>query len=797
MKGRFLLFLLVGCLLVLSTGIATSWAARSESGEGGLPSYQIGIVTDGPLNFRPNIVSAFKKEIRRMAQGEFTVSFPKEMTLEANETREDVNKHIQNLLENPACDLIITLGMIGSTEMLQRTDLSKPVVAPLVYDAKLQKAPKEGIASGVKNLFYIDLGTPVDQEMIVFRKLVPFKHMALILDERDVKAVSVLARLDKYLSFEHSIKVDLVTVAGSVEETVAKIPETVEAVLVGPIWNYTFKDMENMSERLIARKLPSFAIANYDYLESGFLATTMPQNVSDQLARQVAINIQEIMLGEEPGKLPVAFAKSQKLAINMATARAIEVYPSLDYMTGAKLLNDTRDDISRRVTLDEVVAEALKANRDLAIAQQDVVAGSYSVNEARSDLLPQLGVAAGGRVIDDDRASLSQGSTPERALTGTLTASQQLYSESSWTNYTVEKYTQSGREYNRDSVELDVIFEAATAYLEVLRRKTIERLQIDNMKLTQANLERSQIRLSIGVAGPDELYRWQTQFANDRQIVLQAESASFDAMQALNRIIARPLQEEFLAEETDLSDPLLIGGDQLFYQLIHNPLNFRKFKNIAIEEGMKASPEIKFIDSAIASQERLIEKARREYWAPTVTLEGEVEQLFSDSGEGQRDEDLTGLDDTDWSVGVFARLPLFEGGRKSSALGRNKEQLKRLRVERRNTEERISQGILQALNNTRASYPSINLSRDAVDAARRNLKLVTDSYVQGIKSIIDLLDAQNQALNAELDAANAVYNFLIDYMGVQRNIGTFFTFMESKEREKWTREIEESLQVQK
>jgi len=106
-------------------------------------------------------------------------------------------------------------------------------------------------------------------------------------------------------------------------------------------------------------------------------------------------------------------------------------------------------------------------------------------------------------------------------------------------------------------------------------------------------------------------------------------------------------------------------------------------------------------------------------------------------------------------------------------------------------EERLSQRILQSLNNTRASYPAINLSRDAVDAARRNLQLVTDSYVQGIKSIIDLLDAQNQALNAELDAANAVYNFLIDLMGVQRSLGTFVTFYPQEEGDKWLARAQE------
>lgn len=790
-------FLSIPIVFYMSLVFSVDFGHSREQYTGGgrpLPQYKIGIVTDGPLKMEPDLVSTFKEEILRMAEGEFRVAFPESMVLEADGTRDGVKRDLKSLLDNPGCDLVLALGMVASTEAVQITGPAKPLVAPLVYDAKVQKAPKKGVGSGVANLYYVDVGSSIDREVLTFRKLVPFYTMAFLMDERDVRGVPVLAKLASYLSNEHSIKVHLVPVGSSVADAVNRIPADTEAVLVGPLWQLSPEDIKQLGQNLLERKLPSFAAVSYEYIKGGLFATTMPENAVVQLARQVAINIQEIMLGEKPGTLPVAFSRSLKLAINMATARAMEVYPSLDYMTGSILINEERYDIERKVTLPEVVAEALEANLDLALAEREVAAGVQAVKEARSALLPQISVGTGARLIDDDRAALGQGTTPERAWTGNITASQQIYSENSWAGYDIEKHTQSGREQGRESIKLGIMFEASTAYLEVLRRKTIEQLQKDNMRLTQANLDRSRTRQSIGVAGPDEVYRWEAEFANDRQIVLRAESASFDAMQALNRILNRPLREEFIAQETDLSDPLLIGGDKLFYRFVHNPRFFKKFQGFAIQEGMKNSPEIKAVDTSIAAQQRSIQQTSREYWLPAFSLEADAEQLFTDGGAGQRDEDVTGLDDTGWSVGVFARLPLLEGGRKNAAMARKKELLARLKIERRNIEERISQLILQALNNTRSSYPSINLSRDAVDAARRNLKLVTDSYVEGIKSIIDLLDAQNQALNAELDSANAVYNFLIDLMAVQRSMGSFFIFLPPGEREVWTQRVKEHLQ---
>jgi outer membrane protein TolC len=379
--------------------------------------------------------------------------------------------------------------------------------------------------------------------------------------------------------------------------------------------------------------------------------------------------------------------------------------------------------------------------------------------------------------------------TPERAWTGTAGGTVLLYSDQKWARYTAEGHIQKAREMNRDKVRLDVTYDAAVAYLNVLRSRTIERIYKENLKLTDANLERAQIKVATGAAGPDEVYRWESEFANDRQQVLYRESDIMDVMEAMNRILHRPLQELFVPEETTLKDPLFIMGDRFFFQLMENPGYLRKFKNFAVKEAIELRPELKGFEAAIKARERLRTAAKRAYWLPDFTVEGRVDQYFADDGSGQRDDGFVDLDDTDWSVGVYARIPLFEGGKKGARVGRLQEEVSRLGIDRSAKAEAIVQNVLASINRTRASYPSISLSKDAAESGRLNLDLVTDSYVQGIKSIIDLLDAQNQALSADLDAANAVYNFLIDFMGVERAIGEFVTFMPEDRRQEWLKKV--------
>ncbi len=86
-----------------------------------------------------------------------------------------------------------------------------------------------------------------------------------------------------------------------------------------------------------------------------------------------------------------------------------------------------------------------------------------------------------------------------------------------------------------------------------------------------------------------------------------------------------------------------------------------------------------------------------------------------------------------------------------------------------------------------SSHASIKWSNKSAEAAAKNLELVQDSYSQGVKDITVLLDAQNASLNSDQVAANAVYDFLIDYFEFQRSIRQFY-FRISNEDKKFAKD---------
>jgi outer membrane protein TolC len=52
-----------------------------------------------------------------------------------------------------------------------------------------------------------------------------------------------------------------------------------------------------------------------------------------------------------------------------------------------------------------------------------------------------------------------------------------------------------------------------------------------------------------------------------------------------------------------------------------------------------------------------------------------------------------------------------------------------------------------------------------------------------VAGILNLLDAQSTALIAELDAANSLYDFITDFMAVQRAVGQIDLFLDVASRE--------------
>jgi outer membrane protein TolC len=751
-------------------------------------STTLGVVIDGPGSLNAQVQQLTAQAISELTVGEFDVRFPSEKVLVSDWTREGVRADFQRLIADPDVDIVLAMGVIASFEAIGHGPLPKPVVAPFVVNYSGEPLPLEAGGSGVQNLSYLVLPRTFQRDVDTFVSVLDFtdlQKLAVLFSARLVMALPFLTTHVEGVLDDMGFVHQTLLVGEDPRDAVAAIDDDVDAVLVMPLIDQSREHMRELAEGLIQRRLPSFALLGRTDVENGLLAALNP-DIFPRIARRIGLNVQSILLGDTPSTLPVAFAAGERLTINMATADAMGLPLRWATVTEADLVGEATLDQGPQLTLVQAVRQALGANRELAAATAQVAADAERVSRARSRLWPQVDLGLAGVWIDEDRAASSFGTQAERTLSGSAQVTQLLWSEQAWANLGIESEQQSAREAELRGRRMDVVQEAATAYLNVLRAQSLERIQKDNLKLTRSNLELAQVREMVGQSGPGETLRFQSQLASNVSSAIDANARRNVAEIELNRVLHHSLEAPFQTAESTLDDVLAaLRADQVTYYF-GSKRSFAVFRDFLVEEAMQDSPELLALDRAIAAQERALRSARRSFWSPTLALQGEAVRRFEQAGAGTDPPALPGLnapDDTDWNVALALTFPLFEGGGKLALRRQATAQRIQLERQREQVAERIAQRTRTALHLVGASFAGIEQAQRASEAAHRSLELVVDAYAQGAVSILDLLDAQTTALVSDEREAAAVFDFFIDLMEVYRSIGAIESMLDDETRE--------------
>jgi outer membrane protein TolC len=692
---------------------------------------------------------------------------------------------LKQLQDDPQVDMVLALGYVSSQLASLFKEHRKPTFAPFVMDANLLRLPRKGNGSGIKNLNYLSGEADFVLDLQAFRNVVDFSNVAVFIDKSSFDAFPGLIERAKQVAAAGGVTIQFVQQITPDEDLTAKLPTDVEAAVITSLPRLSREGMDQLIGNLIKRRLPSYSLPGSHLVEQGLLMSESPASDWKRLARRNALNMLAVLQNENAGNQPVSFKGRRRLTINMATARAIGLSPRFDVLSEAVLLNEEPEPKGRQLSLSVVASEAVAANLDLRAASFGLDAGQTDVDEARAKLLPQVQVGMGYNQTNDDSLAVISGSAAEKSTTSTVSVTQLIYSEKVNADVEIKRYLQENLQVLYRQLELDIVQDATTAYLEVLKAQTFVRIRRENLNVIRSNLELARERRRIGVASPAEVYRWESELATGRQELLAARTRLQQTRDGLNRLLHRPLKEPFITEPATLDDPSLLISRKEMFDLVKNERTFGLLGDFLEKEGLAVSPELASLKALTAVEKRELISSRRAYWSPDVVLQGEVFNVLDEDRVG----DLSAEGDTNWQVSLRASIPIFEGGAKRARLAGSMLAMEQRRTQLEAVREVIQQRIRANMHRIRASYPTIRLSKQATAAARKNLDLVTDSYSRGAVSIIDLLDAKNAALVAEQSAANAVFDFLIDLMNLQRSAGRFDFFLDNRDRDNWFKRL--------
>ncbi len=747
------------------------------------PLVHIGIVYDGWAEHEVGYFDVVHREITDLLDEEYEVRFipfADEWSLGGS------YRTLQQALWDSRVDVVVTLGLMSTYLVTQVKEIQRPVV--MGYNLNYFVQP--GSSVRVKHnplVAYYESRLGLVGEIEVFLDITKAKKIAYIGDKSLIGLSDFPILREKIVASTEkagAIPIFIPVKGDSREALKALDEELVDAVVLLPTWRLTSEGVEKLVEGVNARYLPSYSVYGEAEVKEGVLMTLTPQSEFVRAGRRIALNVQELLTNGNTSELVFSFSRAEELIINEKTAKEIGIDFSWNVLRQAHFIDQVPPDPLEMMGILKTTTLAVENNLDLLAENYVVKSGQQEVGRAFSDLMPQVNSRVKGRVIDTNTARANFGFEPERLIRGSILVDQMLYDERRVSNYTIQRRTQEARVYNRDAIELDIILDASVSYLLVLRASADIKIAEQNIALSRANLKRAYELVESGQARLSEVYRWESEVASNVDALVSLEATLENLQTEFNRLLNRPLNSKVVLDNISPFDPSFTFDFGQLTQYVNSPKTFEKYKEFMICYSRDKSPDVKRLDMEILAQARKHTAKKRALYLPDFNAFGEFSNNMYRGGAGNTTAPGVSSGKMETAIGIELTYPLFTGGRRQSEKNQTFFDLQKLRTERAALVERIDEAVIQAIDNMKASYEGIFLARDAAEAADKNLVIVTNSYERGVISIVDLLDAQNQAIVSRQNHSNALYDYLIDFMDFQRAVSQFsFTLSEEEKME--------------
>ncbi len=388
------------------------------------------------------------------------------------------------------------------------------------------------------------------------------------------------------------------------------------------------------------------------------------------------------------------------------------------------------------LTLHEAQQFALAHHPQIQAAQLRAEAAGQVVREARSGFLPQLAAtataaAAGNNSRIAASGALNNPTVFQRESNGLVLS--QLVTDFGRTSaltasarYQAESATQT-----TEAVRARVVVDVNHAFFDVLGARAVvrvaeqtvteRRLFLDRVSaLTQANLKSSLDQSFAEVAlGEAQLLLLRAQDE------LQAAQARLAAAMGLEQPQARELADE------PLSPPPPPDLEAL------------------VQQALAARPELR---AERAQREAALRLASAEKAAryPVVSALGTVG--FSPYRDDR-------LNSTYSAAGLVVAVPVFTGGRLSARAQEAGLQAQASARVLRDAENQVERDVRIAWLAARTAHQAIEVTHATLESAARALDLAQSRYDLGISSIVELSQAELQKIQADINDAEARYDY--------------------------------------
>ncbi len=384
------------------------------------------------------------------------------------------------------------------------------------------------------------------------------------------------------------------------------------------------------------------------------------------------------------------------------------------------------------MSLRDALIMAYRGNPDLQGERATLRATDEGVPIARSAGLPGVNSSGG---FTETLHNTNQGLGPARTAQAGIDLSVPVYAGGAVRNSVraAETRVEAGRSQLR-ATEADIFTQVVTAYVDVIRDEAIVRLNQQNVRALEVNLQASRDRFEVGDLTRTDVAQSEARLALAQGQLRTAEARLIGSRETFIRVVGTP--PGVLAPPPPL--PGLPSG-------VEAAVDIAVANNPNLEAAQKLRDASGY-DVRVARAGRL----------PRVSLVTGG-SYFNNLGSLTDQAVRAGVAGDGWATtaGVNLSMPLFQGGRPAAEV-RQAQARQEISMEQVTFVER---GVIAQARSAYAAYQSslrvIESSRVAVDANRLSLEGVRAENSVGTRTILDILNAEQELLNSQVTYVTA------------------------------------------
>ncbi|MBO3697820.1 TolC family protein [Roseivirga sp. E12] len=770
-------------IIVLMASMVYSFAQ-----EPGKKDIHIGMLLDVRTSEIEPLTDRLKNEIRAIVGEDANIVFSEDQVLVNDFDLDKAEEHYQMMVKGKS-DIILAFGAINNVIVSRKTEHLKPTILFGSAPGDFAELDKTKTSSGIHNLVYLVTSQSFEVDLEVFSELYPYENVGIAVEAAMERTLPVKELLDRIFQSKQA-KYRLIPFE-NINDITSDL-EGLDALYMGGGFLLTDSEVSGLVTVLNQKRIPSFTSTDVNDVTLGLMATNQRAETLDQFFRRIALSVEAIINGEDAANLPLYIESNSELTINYNTAERLGVPLKYSLIATTNLVGDFENvTAEKRYNLLEVMKEVLTANLTLRSGAKDIELTGQDVKTAKSNYLPEVTGSVTSTYLDPKIAEISNGQNPEYSTDGSVTISQTIFAPGATANIKIQEDLLNAQRETYNASQLDVIFDGANAYFNALLLKANLQISSRNLDLTKRNLQLAQQNYESGQSGKSDLLQFRSQMAQNTQTLVEAVNQLEQGFFSLNQLLNQPINRKIDVQDADLGKGVFeeYDYDQLRV-FLDDPSLRAPFVEFLVGQARNNAPELKSLAYNISANERNLQLAKRGRFLPTIALQGQYNSNFTQGGVGTEvPMGFAATPKSNYNVGLNLSLPIFQRNQQNINRQTASIQKEQLDINRQNIELNLENNVNVAVLQLTNQIANIELSKVSEEAAREGLELTQESYATGAVNWVQLTEAQDNYLNAQLANANAIYNYLLSSLQLERIMGYYFLLHTSEENENFRQEF--------